>query len=629
MAGGAALAGDTAAKATADSDGTSVHFLDHTLDALLALALLGELGLVVLNVLARNLGQGGFLWTAEVAQFALATIAFLGGAGAYRRGLHGRVRVLIDLLPPCPRADAEVLGEWLVLLAAGLAGVASLPLVASSWGERTPILGLPAALTQLPLTLGMAVIALSALGRLRRHGVGRSLLLGMPLVVLAAILASALPGWAAAAGGNAVTDATVALLLLLALGGVPVGFALMLAAIVLLRTNTLPLLSLPQTMVDGTSNFVLLAVPFFIFAGLIMERGGISVRLVRLMDALVGHLRGGALQVTVGSMYLVSGLSGSKLADVAAVGGVMRPMLEAEGIGSGEAVAVLAAAAAMGETVPPSLAILVLGSITNLSVAALFLAGLAPAAVIALCLSLLIYLRTRRSGAARRRWAGGRAVAQAAAGAFLPMLMPAMLFAGILFGVATPTEVSAFAVLYGLVLALWVYRALGAAALLRTLADTAMLTGMVLFIIAAAAGFSWTLTVAGLPQLLVALLAALHAGPGLFMLGSIVLMVVVGSLLEGLPALNVLAPLLLPVAIGVGVSPVHYGIVLIIAMGIGGFLPPVGIGFYVCCAVMRTPIERAAGPMLPYLLVLLAGLLIVAFVPWVTLFLPRLAGFPG
>jgi TRAP-type C4-dicarboxylate transport system permease large subunit len=187
--------------------------------------------------------------------------------------------------------------------------------------------------------------------------------------------------------------------------------------------------------------------------------------------------------------------------------------------------------------------------------------------------------------------------------------------------------VATFAVIYGLGLAIVGYRAIGWRNFVRTVIDTASLTGLLLFIFAASAGFSWTLTVAYVPQRLVSLLHALENSTSIFMVGSILLLVVAGVLLEGLPSLNVLAPLLLPIAGKMGVSELHYALVLIISMGIGGFMPLAGVGFYVCCAVMKTGIEEASHAMVPYLIVILIGVLIVAFVPWFTLFLPQYFGF--
>jgi tripartite ATP-independent transporter DctM subunit len=307
---------------------------------------------------------------------------------------------------------------------------------------------------------------------------------------------------------------------------------------------------------------------------------------------------------------------------------VMRDKLR-ERHGAAEGAAVLAASAIMGETVPPSIAMLIVGSITSVSVAALFIGGLIPAAVMAICLMVLISIRARRAGTAGLPRAPLRVVLRAGLGAVLPLLMPAMLLAGILLGIGTPTEVAAFAVVYGLVLAVVVYREMDWHSFIGTVIDTAALTGVLLFIFAAASGFSWTLTVAYLPQRLVALLHSVGNSAAIFMVGSIALLIVVGVLLEGLPSLNVLAPLLLPIAGKVGLSELHYALVLIIAMGVGGFMPLAGVGFYVCCAIMQTGIEDASRAMLPYLVVVLVGLLIVAFVPWFALFLPHYFGFRG
>ncbi len=295
--------------------------------------------------------------------------------------------------------------------------------------------------------------------------------------------------------------------------------------------------------------------------------------------------------------------------------------------GAAEGAAVLAASAVMGETVPPSIAMLIVGSITNVSLGAMFIGGIIPAAVMALCLMGMIYLRAGRASRLPRANLG--AVTRAGVSAILPLLMPGLLMAGILLGVATPTEIAALAVVYGILLSALVYRELTLGSFVRIVIDTAALTGVLLFIFAAASSFSWTLTVAYLPQRLVALLQSVGDSATIFMACSIVLLVLVGVLLEGLPSLNVLAPLLIPIAGKLGLSELHYALVLIIAMGIGGFMPFAGVGFYVCCAVMRCDIETASRAMLPYLVVLIGGLLIVAFVPWLTLFLPHYFGFRG
>jgi len=606
-----------------------LRLVDLAAESLIVAALLGELVLVLANVLARVYFHRSFLWTDEIARLALSILAFIGGAVAYRRRDHAFVRVILSRLPVRGERGCLALADVVVLFVAGITGFASIEFLTSSWGELTPIFQMPAALIALPLPIGMVLLMLYAGVNLRRdHG---AMALGVGGVFAATITVAALTRdiWLPLLGDDAAIIAALSLFFFAILAGVPVGFVLLLStATYLWGTGTASLVVLPQTMVNGTGNFILLAVPFFILAGLVMERGGISVRLVRFIHALVGHTRGGLLQVTVASMYVVSGLSGSKPADVAAVGTVMRDELR-ERHGAAEGAAALAASAVMGETVPPSIAMLIVGSITSVSVGAMFIGGLIPAAVMALCLMVLIYLRARASGAPRTPRASARVLARAGLGAILPLMMPGALLAGILLGAATPTEIAALAVVYGIMLSSVMYREMSLQGFVRIALDTAALTGVLLFIFAAASSFSWTLTVAYLPQRLVVLLQSAGDSQAIFMICSIVLLILVGVLLEGLPSLNVLAPLLIPIAGKLGLSELHYALVLIIAMGIGGFMPFAGVGFYVCCAVMRCNIETASRAMLPYLIVLLAGLLIVAFVPWFTLFLPHYFGFHG
>ncbi len=604
--------------------------LDGIAEAILVVAVLGELFAVAVNVVARVVLGVSFLWTEEIAQIALSTLTFVGGTIAYRRGDHTFVRAVIDTLPLYIHRRCVALADALVFAIAIVALLSSFKLLAMNWQQTTPILGWPVSNFAVPLTASMALLAVYAVERLwREHGASAlGVMVGVFIVALLIGLTQSV--WRPWMAGDAAIAVALVFFFFAVVVGVPVGFALLLStASYLWIGDVAPIEALPQQMVNGTSNFILLAIPFFILAGLIMERGGISLRLVRFVYAFVGHLRGGLLQVMVLSMYLVSGLSGSKAADVAAVGTVMRGMLKERGYSSAEGAAVLAASAVMGETVPPSIAMLILGSITSISMAGLFIGGVIPAAVIAVCLMVLIYVRARRSGAtaeARATWA---VRLDASIGAILPFLMPLILFVGILAGIATPTEVSAFAVLYGMFLSLVVYREMNLRSFFRTVVDSVALTGMILFILSAASGFSWALTIAYVPQRVVDVLHGFNDSRDIFLIGSLLLLIVGGSLLEGLPALNILAPLLIPIAGKIGISELHYGMMLIIAMGVGAFMPPAGVGFYVCCAVARAPLEAASRAMIPYLVVLIVGLLLVTFVPWFTLVLPHYFGFRG
>ena len=596
--------------------------IDVVIEVTVAAALVGELGVVFFNTLSRSFLGSALLWTDETAQLALSTIAFAGGVLAYRRGEHVSVRALVEALPLSCQPACHALVDLIVLMIAVITGLSTLPLLAARWQELTPILQIRAGWFVVPLVVSMILLAVTAIERLLLQH--RPTVLAVSAAFAALVLLLVLTGgtWRPWFAGAGALSLALGLFFGLLLFGLPVTFGLLFGAFVYLYTSgTVPLTALAQNAADGTNNFVLLALPFFIFAGMIMEKGGISLRLVRLVKALVGHLRGGLLQVTVVSMYIVSGLSGAKTADVAAVGSVMRDMLRREGYSMEQSAAVLAASAVMGETVPPSLAMLVLSSVTTLSVGALFIAGIIPAVVIGLCLMALIYLQARQSKAPRVPRASLCELMTAILGGVLPLLMPVILFGGILLGIGTPTEVSSFAVVYGLLLAA-IYGELGLRGFVKSVIDCAALSGMILFILAAASSFSWTLSVANLPQGLAGILTRVHNNQWLFLFGSILFLIVVGTILEGLPALLILAPLLMPIAGQVGLNQLHYGIMLVLAMGIGIFIPPVGNGFYVCCAVCETTIEKSTRALIPFLVVVGIGLLLVALVPWFTLFLP-------
>jgi tripartite ATP-independent transporter DctM subunit len=599
------------------------HVLAKTITAI---ALIAELVVVVLDVTGRALFSHSFLWSDEAAKLALSVITFVGGAVAYREGRHAAINLLVDLLPARPRQLVFAAIEWIVVIVCSVTAWVSLELLEAHWGDFTPMLQISTSWYFLPLTAGVCLIALYGIERLiLRHSLAVVAAVGAVAILLGVLLSYSAPVSYLMQHSGLALGGMIALFFSTVLMGLPVSFAMLLATLVyLLVTDTAPPVAAPQNMVDGTSNFILLALPFFLFAGVVLERGGIGVRLVRFALALVGHLKGGLLQVIVVTIYLVSGISGSKVADVAAVGSVVRDELRKQRYTLEEGAAVLAASAAMAETIPPSIAMLVLGSVTSVSIGTLFVAGLLPAAVIALCLMTLIAFLSWRRPRVEPQGGERPKLGSVLLGAVLPLAMPVAMVAGIRFGIATPTEVSSFAVLYGVVLATLVYREMSFVDLLTQVASAAATAGVVLFVISSASSFAWVLSAANLPQALITLLHG--SSPTVFMLGSIALLIVVGALLEGLPAIIILAPLLLPIAVGAGFDPVQYSIVLILAMGIGAFMPPIGIGFYVAVAVAGGSLEGSARAILPYLAVLVAGVVLVGLVPQITLIVPRLLG---
>jgi len=601
--------------------------IDGTLKFIVGLALFGELGVVSINILARSLGRS-FIWSLEAAELALAIMAFVGGALAYRRGEHAIVRTLIEAFPQVYRRACYTLMEILIFIIAVTMGLSSVQLFFAQWEQVTPLLQIRVSWFVLPLVLSMIVVAETAVERLLRQHRATVFVVVPIFSLLVLILVMGHDTWQPMLSSGMPAKLGVALFLGPLLLGLPIGFALLSGTMAFLfSSNAAPMVVLANTMNHGTANFVLLALPFFIFAGLVMNEGGMSRRLVHMAHAFVGHLRGGLFQVMIVSMYIVSGLSGSKSADVAAVGSVMRDMLHQEGYSLERSTAVLSASAVMGETVPPSIAILVLASVTSLSTGALFIGGLVPAAVIGLCLMVLVRFQSRRLQVGKR--ASLHDFAKAALGGILPLIMPVLLIGGIVFGVATPTEVASFAVIYGLMLGAFIYQELGFRTFLRCLVDSASVSGMILFVLAAAKCFSWAISVAQLPQLLVTFLSEMQAGPVGFLLLSIPFLIVIGAILEGLPALLILAPILLPIASQLGVNQLHYGIILVIATGFGSYLPAIGLGFYVACVILQTTIEGSGRAMVPYIIVLILGLLLVALVPWFTLFLPEAMHFVG
>jgi tripartite ATP-independent transporter DctM subunit len=593
--------------------------LGRAVDTLLAALLIGQLLVTFANVVLRAVSQTSIDWANETADFVLPAIAFLGGAVAYARNRHMAFKLVQQRLPPAAARVLDVLCDWIVLGLALVVIVVDLPSLPAQWAQASPMLGISLFWRALAVPAGMALLAAFAAARLWQKRDRTVLLTGAAFgaVVLALVLAHHATG--SELHGAFPAAAALVVFALLAAIGLPIGFVLMTATgLFIALSGTASPAGLPERMLTGSDLFVLLALPFFILAGRVMEHGGISARLVRFVSTFVRHVHGGSLHVTIVSMFLFSGMSGSKSADMAAVGSVTTDMLRRAGYPRSENVAVLDATAVMGETIPPSIATLVVASITSVPLGALFAGGILPAVVIAVVLMILATVRSRRMGIPLESPATWRELGATALRALPPLLMPVILFGGIRSGLATPTEVSSLAAVYGIALAVIGYRSLGARAFVRMLAETTTMSGMVLFILACASGFTWALTIAYRPDQLMAAIAGAHLSVPAFMALSIVLIIVLGMLLEGLPALLIFAPLLLPVAAAMGIDPVYYAIVLIIAMGVGTHLPPIGVGYYIACAIGGTTAEESFKPALVYQMVALAGLVILAMFPAIT-----------
>ena len=418
-----------------------------------------------------------------------------------------------------------------------------------------------------------------------------------------------------------VTLIFLALLLIGAPVAIAVGGAGFVGALI---ASPAPLATTVQQMLHQVDSFVLLAFPLFVLAGALMETGGIARRLVDLAIALVGWVRGGLGMAVVVAEYVFSGISGSTVADVSAVASTTIPSMVRAGYSREQAVAIVSSASAMGILVPPCILMIVIGSIAGLSVAALFAAGFIPAVVLSLALMGHIYVLAGRAGIAVAPRPSLREVGVAFGRALIPLGMPAIIFGGILGGITTPTEASVIAVLYAAIVGLFVYREIAWRELPEILIQACAITGAVGLLLATAGVISWFLTVQQLPAMLIGVMTLVPGSALVFLLATALVFIVFGAVVEGLPAVVILLPSLLPVAIQLGIDPIHYAIVIITAVGIGLFLPPIGVGLFIACGIAEVSIDRASRVILPFIAVLCAGLAVIIVAPWFTLVLPRL-----
>ncbi len=595
-------------------------------DAVAALLLAADLVVVIVSVLLRSWFNAPVEWADDVARGLMVGSSFFGAASAIARMENPGVSFFIDLLPAGPRRIVDSVGALLVAVVSGYVAWNALALGWLTTGQTTGS-GLPLELTFYPMGLGATCMTLFAVDIFRRRSVGE-VAAGLVIVALAALLYAI---WQNLSPGSVPSPMMLMLLgfFVTLCGGLPIGFALALAALVFIWVEgTLPGVIFAQQMARGIDNFVLLAIPFFILVGYLMEANGMSVRLIALLQRLIGHMRGGLNVVMVTSMVLFSGISGSKMADVAAVGSVLIPAARKSGQRPGSAVALLAASAVMAETIPPCINLIILGFVANISIGGLFMAGLAPAGLMAVALIAVSIIFGKRPAAAVET-APRMAAASLWGGGIVSLGLILMIFGGFKSGFATATEISAFAVLYALIVGGVVFRELGWRAAAQSFVHAATRSGLVLFIVSAAQALAFVLTLQQVPHAVAEMLVRLSGSHGtwLFLLLSIAILIVMGSVLEGAAALIIFGPLLMPVAMQLGVDPLHFGVVLVFGMGIGLFAPPLGLGLYGACLIGKVPIEETVKPILGYLGLLFLCLLVIAFMPSISTWLPHAMGY--
>ena len=391
--------------------------------------------------------------------------------------------------------------------------------------------------------------------------------------------------------------------------GVPIAFSfgLATAGYIALTLDT-PMMIVAGRMDEGMSHLILLSVPLFVFLGQLIEMTGMAKAMVAFLASLLGHVRGGLSYVLVGAMYLVSGISGSKAADMAAVAPVLFPEMQERGAKPGDLVALLSATGAQTETIPPSLVLITIGAVTGVSIAALFTGGMLPGVVLGATLCAVVWYRYRGEDLSHVRRATWGEVGRAFVIAVPAIALPFLIRAAVIEGVATATEVSTLGIAYAVLAGLLIYRQFDWRRLGPMLIETAALSGAILLIIGAATGMAWGLTQSGFSADLAAAMASLPGGAPAFMAISVVAFVILGSVLEGIPAIVLFGPLLFPIARKVGIHEVHYSMVVVLAMGIGLFAPPFGVGYYAACAISRIHPDEGMRPIVGYVLALVVGL---------------------
>ncbi|SDV47115.1 TRAP transporter large permease [Chitinasiproducens palmae] len=604
--------------------GTTRAFLRHAdilvgrlIEACAALLVLIETLLLLAGVVARYVLHQPLTWSDELASVLFLWLSVLGAVVALRRGEHMRMTALVARCPASVRAYLDAVAVAAVAIFVALILHPAYTLAVDDQIMSMPALEISSSWRSAALPVGAVLLLLTAAMRMLNAA--------RPALMLSAVASVAVIGVALVACKPLLADlgnVNLVLFFVVMLGacvfaGVPIAFAFGLATTSYLALATMtPGEILVGRIGEGMSHLMLLSVPLFVFLGLLIEMTGMARRLVGFLAALLGHTRGGLSYVLLGAMYLVSGISGSKAADMAAIAPALFPEMRARGSKPGELVALLSAAGAQTETIPPSLVLITIGSVTGLSITALFTSGIVPALVVGALLCVVVWYRHRGATVASATRLPARELTRALIAALPALLLPFLIRFVVVEGIATATEASTIGIVYAVVVGLLIYRQFDWRRLGPMLVETASLSGAILIIIGAATGMAWALTQSGFSDALARYAAALPGGKWSFMAATVVGMIVLGSVLEGIPAIVLFGPLLFPIAKLVGIHEIHYAMVVILSMGIGLFAPPFGVGYYSACAVARVDPAEGIRPLFGYLVALVAGVVLVAAVPW-------------
>jgi tripartite ATP-independent transporter DctM subunit len=538
------------------------------------------------------------------------------------RNEHLRLTMFVDMMPL--RLQGRVHAFALVAVAAFLVGLIhpAIEHTEMEWIVSTPSLELPAGLRVAAIPVGLvlmlAVVAVYALRTVSRPDLVVAVLGVGAFVGLCLWLA---PQFAALGLWNLVIFLVVVVGLCL-VAGVPIAFCFGCGVMGFLAFSShVPLGVIVGRIDEGMANLVLVSVPIFVLLGCVLDATGMGKAIVDLLAALIGHVKAGMSYVLLGSLFIVSGISGSKVSDMATVAPALFPEMRRRGNKQPEMVALLATGAAMADTVPPSIVLIVLGSVAGVSIAGLFESGFFVAMVLLLALLLLARWKARHEVTDHVQRPTPKILGRLALVAAPALVLPFLIRSAVGGGVATATEVSTIAVLYAMLIGQVLYGGLSRRTIYKMLVETAALSGAILLILGTASAMAWAITQSGVVQHLSQFLTTLPGGWIAFMLVTVVVFLVLGCLLEGLPAVLLLAPIMFPIAKKLGIHEIHYSMVIVCAMNVGLMMPPIGVGFYVACRIGDAKPDDVMPAIWPYIAALLVGVVVIALVPGLSTFM--------
>lgn len=574
------------------------------------------------GVVSRYVFGKPITWIDEAVSFAFIWVAMLGAVLAMHRNEHLRLTMFVDRMPPMVQGLVHAFA--LVAVAGFLIGLTgpAIEHAEMEWIVTTPSLELPAGLRVAAIAVGMVLmLTVVAVYALRTVSMAN---LVMAVVGVAAFVGLGLwlaPQFAPLGLLN-ILIFLVGLVGLCLVAGVPIAFCFGCGVMSFLAfTSQVPLVVIVGRIDEGMANLVLVSVPIFVLLGCVLDATGMGKAIVDLLASLIGHVKAGMSYVLLGSLFIVSGISGSKVSDMATVAPALFPEMQRRGNKQPEMVALLATGAAMADTVPPSIVLIVLGSVAGVSIAGLFESGFFVAMVLLLALLLLARWKARHEDTGRVQRPTAKVVGRLALVAAPALVLPFLIRSAVGGGVATATEVSTIAVLYAMLIGQVLYGGLSRRSIYKMLVETAALSGAILLILGTASAMAWAITQSGVVQHLSQFLTTLPGGWIAFMLVTVVVFLVLGCLLEGLPAVLLLAPIMFPIAKKLGIHDIHYSMVIVCAMNVGLMMPPIGVGFYVACRIGDAKPDDVMPAIWPYIIALLIGVVVIALVPGLSTFM--------